>query len=310
MRRFELRLDDGSWRNIALGAQQVADYLGPSVYVGMTIGRYANRIAHGRFSLDGCDHQLDANDGPNCLHGGSVGFHAHVWDVLEHGEDWAVLSLTSPDGDQGFPGEVRVTARYEVIEGGAQVEYRAVTSAPTVFNVTTHPYFNMNGEGRGDVDEHRLTVHASRWTPTGQDGIPTGEIREVAGSALDFRHGRVLGAAREEAAIEGITIKGGFDHNFVVDGAGMREHCRLTGPDGASVTVISDQPALQVYGGDHFDGSQVGTGGLPYQRRAGIALETQHYPDSPNRPGFPSTVLRPGREWATTTRWMVGGPTR
>ncbi len=305
LRRFEVELPGGRWRNIVLGSARVEGYLDANRYLGMTVGRFANRIAGARFTLDGREFRLDANEPPNQLHGGTDGFHARVWDVEEHDGRAVEFRLTSPDGDQGYPGRVQVSARYELVPGGAQVTYRATTDAPTVVNLTTHPYFNLDGEGAGNTDRHELTVHAARFTPNHPDGIPTGEVRSVEGSAMDFRAGRSLGPAREAAETEGLTRRGGFDHNFVVDGAGMREHCRLVGPDGLALTVSSDQPALQVYGGDHFDGTQLGTSGMPYQRRAGVALETQHYPDSPNQAHFPSTVLRPGEEYVTTTRWAL-----
>ena len=308
LRRFEVRLPDGSWRNILLGHPDPADYPSGLGYLGATVGRFANRIARGRFSLDGVDYQVDVNEAPNQLHGGTKGFHTHAWSVLGSGPDWVELGITSPDSDQGCPGEGQASARFELIPGGAQVTYRATTDAPTVVNLTTHPYFNLDGEASGNTDAHVLTVHASRYTPNRPDGIPTGEVRDVTGSAADFRAGRGFGEARLAADAEGITRNEGFDHSFVVDGEGMREHCRLTGASGLSLVVESDQPALQVYGGEHFtiDGTQVGTSGTPYVRRPGIALETQHYPDSPNHPEFPSTVLRPGEEYVATTRWLVG----
>lgn len=304
LHRFDVRLPDGTWRNIVLGSARLTDYLGTHLFVGSTLGRFANRIAGARFSLDGVEYRLDANEPPNQLHGGTDGFHRRTWTVDGRGPGWVELSLVSPDGDQGFPGELRVSARYELVPGGAQVTYRATTDAPTVVNLTTHPYVNLAGEGVGNTDDHVLVVHASAWTPTGPDGIPTGEVREVTGTAADFRAGRAFGAARAAAEAEGITRNEGFDHNFVVDGAGLREHCRVSA-GGITFIVESDQPALQVYGGEHFDGSCVGTSGREYARRAGIALETQHFPDSPHHPHFPDTTLRPGEEFVATTRWLV-----
>ncbi len=305
LHRFEVRLPDGTWRNIVLGSDRLADYPSTHRYLGSTPGRFANRIGGARFTLDGVEYRLDANDPPHQLHGGTDGFHVRTWTVDGRGPDWVEFSLVSPDGDQGFPGELRVSARYELVPGGARVTYRARTDAPTVVNLTTHPYFNLKGEGAGDTEDHVLTVPASAFTPTSPDGIPTGEVRDVTGTGVDFRAGRRLGEAREAVAAAGIARDGGFDHNLVVDGTGLREHCRLAAA-GITLVVESDQPALQVYGGEHFDGSFGGPSGRPYVRRAGIALETQHFPDSPNHPGFPSTVLRPGEEFVTTTRWLVG----
>lgn len=303
--RFEVRLADGSWRNIMLGAPDVDAYRGPNRYIGATVGRVANRIAGARFLLDGTEYRLDANEGPNTLHSGDDGYDARDWTIDGRGPDWVEFALTSPDGDGGFPGALRLTARYELVPGGAQVTYRGTTDAPTVVNVTTHPYVNVAGEASGTTDDQVLVVHASRFTPTDADGLPTGEVRDVAGTAVDFRAGRRLGDVRDGVQAEGIARNEGLDHNFVVDGTGLREHCRLTGADGVTLTVVSDQPALQVYGGEHFDGTQVGTSGVPYVRRAGLALEAQGFPDAPNHPRFPSIVLRPGEEYRHTTRWLV-----
>ena len=305
LRRFEVRLVDDTWRNILLGYSDLDGYRTARGKLGMSIGRYANRIARARFTLDGVEYPLDANEAPNQLHGGSGGFVTRQWEVTGQGADWVELTLLSADGDQGFPGELTVRTCYQLIPGGAQVSYHAITTAATVVNLTTHPYFNLNGEGSGATDRHRLVVHASRYTPTSKDGIPTGEIRDVTGSALDFRSGPLVGQARDAAVAQGIARKGGFDHNLVVDGQGLREHCRLTGEDGLTLVMQSDQPALQLYGGSHFDGSQIGTSGQPYPPDAGVALEPQNYPDAPNHPNVPSSVLRPGQEYTTTTRWRI-----
>ncbi len=306
LHRFDVLLPDGSWRNILLGHPTPDAYPTGSGYLGATVGRFANRIAGGRFSLDGFEYRLDVNEAPNQLHGGTGGFHSYVWDVAGAGSDWVDFALTSPDGDQGFPGTMLVSARFELVPGGAQVTYRATSDAPTVVNLTTHPYFNLDGEGSGNTDAHMLQIPAGRYTPNREDGIPTGEIRDVTGTAADFRSGRLLGTARGQALVEGITRNGGYDHNFVVDGEGLREHCRFTGATGLTLTLRSDAPALQVYTGEHFDGTGTGTSGARYVRRAGVALEPQGYPDAPNHPNFPSTVLRPGEEYVATTQWLVG----
>jgi len=305
LRRFEVLLPDGSWRNILLGHPAVADYETNVGYLGASVGRFANRIGGARFTLDGTRYIVDANEGVNQLHGGAKGFSTQVWDVEGVGDDWVEFTLESPNGDQGFPGKMRVSALFELVAGGAQVTYRATTEAPTVVNLTTHPYFNLDGEDSGDTDFHQLRIPAAAYTPNDDDGIPTGEIRDVTDSAADFRLGRVLGPARERALAEGITRNGGYDHNFVIDGTGLRKHCRFTGASGLTLVLRSDAPALQVYTGEHFDGTATGTSGVPYVRRAGVALEPQGFPDAPNHDNFPSTVLRPGEEYVTTTQWLV-----
>ncbi len=305
LRRFEVRLADNTWRNILLGYPNLDGYRTARGKLGMSIGRYANRIARARFTLAGVEYPLDANEAPNQLHGGSGGFFTRLWEVTGHGADSVELTLLSADGDQGFPGELTVRARFQLIPGGAQVTYHATTTATTVVNLTTHPYFNLNGEGAGATDRHRLMIQASQYTPTSKDGIPTGEVRDVTGSALDFRPGPLLGQARDAAVAQGLARKGGFDHNLVVEGQGLREHCRLTGEDGLTLVMQSDQPALQLYGGNHFDGTQIGTSGQPYPPYAGVALEPQNYPDAPNHPNFPNSVLRPGQKYTATTRWLI-----
>ena len=306
LRRFEVRLPDGNWRNILLGHPRVAEYEPNAGYLGASVGRFANRIGGARFTLDGTRYIVDANEGVNQLHGGAKGFSTRVWDVKGVGDDWVEFTLDSANGDQGFPGKMEISALFELVEGGAQVTYRASTDAPTVVNLTTHPYFNLDGEESGDTDFHQLRIPADRYTPNKDDGIPTGEIRDVTGSAADFRIGRVLGPARHRAEDEGITRTGGYDHNFVVNGTGLREHCRFTGASGLTLVLRSDAPALQVYTGEHFDGTAAGTSGVPYVRRAGVALEPQGFPDAPNHDNFPSTVLRPGEEYVTITQWLVG----
>lgn len=285
---FEVRQPDGSWRSIVLGRQNRT--AGDASYLGATVGRFANRIAGARFTLDGTTYQLAANEGPNQLHGGPGGFSEVTWQVDSLTPDSIALSLVSPDGDQGYPGTLRATATFSLLDDGAQVVYSATTDAPTPVNLTTHPYFNLDGSPT--TDDHVLTMPASRYTPNQDDGIPTGEIRDVTGSAADFRAGRPLGAARLAADAEGITRNGGFDHNFVVDGAGLREHVRLVGPSGLTLVVRSDAPAVQIYGGDHLG-------------RSGVAIEPQRYPDAPNHDGFGPSVLRPGETYRTTTQWLV-----
>jgi len=179
MRRFSVRLPDDTWRNVILGSHQISDYLTSSLYVGMTVGRVANRLGKGKFELEGDSYSLEINEAPNQLHGGSSGFHSQYWRVEDKSDECVELSLVSPDGDQGFPGEVKAKARYELLANGAQVTYTAVTDKPTVVNMTTHPYFNLLGETSGSIDEHTLKINASRYSPNHPDGIPTGESRDV-----------------------------------------------------------------------------------------------------------------------------------
>ncbi len=299
--RYEVRLPDGRWRNIVLTRPDPTD----DSFFGATVGRFANRIGGARFTLDGRVCDVTPNEGPNQLHGGPGGFYARTWDVVETAADRVVLALTSPDGDQGFPGTMRVTATFSLVDGGAQVCYVATTDTPTVVNITAHPYFNLNGAGVGRVDEHRLRMPAGRFTVTDDANIPTGELRDVTGLGLDFREPRLIGEARTALVGDGLTRDGGFDYNLVVDGDGLREHVRLVGPDGLTLVVRSDAPAVQIYDGGSLDGSLVGPDGLAYERFGGLAIEPQNYPDAPNHAGFPSAVLRPGEEYRRTIQWLV-----
>ncbi|MGC3954951.1 MAG: aldose epimerase family protein [Propionicimonas sp.] len=284
---FGVRQPDGSWRNIVLSRPDPTST--DASYFGATVGRLANRLGGAWFELDGVSHQLLANEGANQLHGGPEGFASRNWEVVEATADRVVLQLTSPDGDQGYPGTLRVSATYSLLPDGAQVSYTATTDAPTVVNLTAHPYFVL---GDGTIEDHLVTVPSSRFTPTDDELIPTGEIRSSEGSAFDLRAGRLISELLAAAGAEGLTRRGAVDQNFVVDGEGLREHVRLVGPAGTLV-VRSDAPAVQLYSGEHLG-------------RSGLAIEPQGYPDAPNHPEFPSVVLRPGESYATTTQWIVG----
>lgn len=283
---FQARQPDGGRRNIVLSRPDPTAT--DTSYLGATVGRLANRVGNSRFTLDGVEHHLAANEGGNQLHGGPDGFAERVWEVVDTGDAHVLLRLTSPDGDQGYPGTVRVTARYALLPDGAEVVYTATTDAPTVINLTAHPYFIL---GDGTIEDHTVTVPSSAFTPTDGELIPTGEIRPSAGTAFDLRGGRVLGEAIAAAIAEGLARKGGIDQNFIVDGEGLREHVRLTGPAGTLV-VRSDAPAVQLYSAEHLG-------------RIGLAIEPQGYPDAPNHPGFPPVVLLPGDTYSTTTQWLL-----
>ncbi|MBC2867506.1 aldose epimerase family protein [Streptomyces mexicanus] len=272
----------GRSANVVLGFDDLDGYLAhPEPYLGALVGRYANRIAGGRFPLDGRTYTLARNDGPNALHGGERGFDKRVWEVtpIEHG---LRLSRVSPHGEEGFPGRLEVTARYTLEESGAlRIAYEAVTDAPTVVNLTNHTYWNLAGSG--DATGHTLRLAASRYTPVDGDLIPTGDLAEVSGTRFDFRSSRPVGA--------------GYDHNFVLDkgvSEAAEQVAELHDPvSGRLLTVATTEPGLQLYTADHIT--------APFSPGAGVALETQHFPDSPNRPRFPSTELRPGQVYRSET---------
>ncbi|CAL9585569.1 Aldose 1-epimerase [Streptomyces sp. enrichment culture] len=274
---------DGRTANVVLGFAELDGYLeNPGPYLGALIGRYANRIAGGRFELDGRTYALAPNNGPNSLHGGERGFDQRVWEVtpVEHG---LRLTRVSPHGEEGFPGRLAVSATYTLdADGALRIGYEAVSDAPTVVNLTNHTYFNLSGAGSGPAGGHQLRIAAARYTPVDEELIPTG-VAEVAGTRFDFRKPRQTGS--------------GYDHNFVLDKgvtAAPEEAAELYDPvSGRVLTVATTEPGLQLYTADHL--------GAPLSPGAGIALETQHFPDSPNRPEFPSTVLRPGDVFRSET---------
>ncbi|MFK0123494.1 aldose epimerase family protein [Streptomyces nigra] len=275
---------DGRTADVVLGFADLDGYVThPGPYLGALIGRYANRIAGGRFPLDGVTYALDPNTPPNSLHGGARGFDKRVWDVapVEHG---LRLTRVSPHGEEGFPGRLEVTATYTLEDGGAlRFVYEAVTDAPTVVNLTNHSYFNLAGAGSGDAGGHELRLDASRFTPIDADLIPTGVLEDVTGTRFDFRQARKVGS--------------GYDHNFALDKGvtkDAREVAELYDPSsGRVLTVSTTEPGLQLYTADQIE--------EPFSPGDGVALETQHFPDSPNRPDFPSTVLRPGEVYRSET---------
>jgi len=296
--------------NVVLGFNNLADYEAKSPYFGCITGRYANRIALGKFTLDGVAYQLPINNAPNSLHGGTVGFDKHVWAATPlHSRDGVGLRLrfTSPDGDQGYPGEMHATVTYTLTrEHAIRMEYEATTSKPTIVNLTNHTYWNLAGEGSGTIDGQRLTLNASNYTPVDPTLIPTGAIAPVAGTPMDFRHATAIGA-RNRDGFEQLVIGRGYDHNWVLDRRDntytrLEIAARAADPaSGRQLTVLTTEPGIQFYGGNFLDGTLVGTGGRMYRQGDGFALETQHYPDSPNHANFPSTVLRPGQTYRTTT---------
>ena len=296
----------GRFANVALGFDNLAQYEAEHPYFGAITGRYANRIGGGAFELDGVDYRLFKNDGDNSLHGGEVGFDKRIWTVRE--ADGALeLSYRSPDGQEGYPGALDVTVRYRLSEGNAlQIDYAAVTDAPTVVNLTNHSYFNLMGEGEGTIYDHILTLNADHYTPTDSRQIPTGEIAPVDGTPFDFRTPKAIGAGQRSAHPQVIAAKG-YDHNFVLNRDGLADGelglaARVYEPaSGRALELWTTEPGLQFYAGNFLDATLVGASGRLYRQSDGLALETQHFPDSPNQPGFPSTLLRPGQRFESTT---------
>jgi aldose 1-epimerase len=309
---------DGDVENVVLGYPDLEGYYTEGdPYFGALIGRYGNRIAEGRFTLDGVVHQLPLNDGPNTLHGGPGGFSERVWtatDVSDGDVAALQLRLVSEDGDQGFPGALTTTVTYRLDAGSRlTVHYQATTDAPTVVNLTQHTYWNLAGEGSGDVYDHELRLNASGFTPVDETLIPTGEIAPVEGTPFDFREPTPIGE-RIRVADQQLLYGQGYDHNWVLDrgddGAregsdsedALEEAAVLHDPaSGRTLTISTTEPGIQFYSGNFLDGTLVGTGGGVYRQGDGLALETQHFPDSPNQPDFPSTVLRPGEVYDSTT---------
>jgi aldose 1-epimerase len=306
----ELPGDDGRPVGLALGFATLDAYVADNrPYFGALVGRYANRIAGGRFTVDGRAFQVPVNDPPNSLHGGPEGFDKRVWSASDaSGPDGAAVELayTSPDGEMGFPGALAVRVRYGVGPGNQlRIDYRASTDAPTVVNFTNHTYFNLAGEAAGPVDGHLVQLYADHYTPTDAANIPTGRVAPVADTPFDFTSPHAIGE-RIHADDEQLRFGLGYDHNFVLRPAagedGLAPAARVQDPaSGRVLEVATSEPGVQLYSGNHLDGTLVGAGGVAYGPRAGLALETQHFPDSPNQPGFPSTVLRPGEVWRSAT---------
>jgi aldose 1-epimerase len=303
--RLEVTCGDGVRRNVVLGHPTPEDYLASTYYLGATVGRYANRIAGGRFPLDGREIQVAVQDRGNCLHGGPDGFDSREWAVVDGSDTHVVLELVSPDGDQGFPGRLNARVRYDVAGDQVDISYEATTDAPTVVNLTNHTYFNLDGNGTGVVDDHLLTVTAEQYLPVDRTGIPLGEYAAVAGTPFDFRAPAPIGrAARGDD--EQVMRAQGIDHNYVIDGAGLRAAAVLESSRTRTRLVLeTDRPGLQVYTGNHLDGSRRGSDGSVYRQGDGIALEPQLFPDSPNHPEWSSPVLRPGETYSARLRWTV-----
>lgn len=298
----------GRMANVVLGFSELESYVASTLFIGPIVGRYANRIAAGRFTLDGTCYELVRNSGPNALHGGLRGFDKRLWQarVVSHSRSVGVaLSYTSADGEEGYPGTLVTEVTYSLSDENAlRIDYLARTDKATVVNLTNHSYFNLGGEGSGSALDHELTLYASAYTPVDAWMIPTGEIVPVQGTVMDFTTPRRVGE-RIRIADPQLVHGRGYDHNWVLDkpapGA-LTLAARLRDPEsGRVMEVHTTEPGIQFYAGTCFDGALVGAGGRMYRQSDGLALETQHFPDSPNKPGFPTTVLRPGEIFSSTT---------
>lgn len=303
-----LRVPDrnGNFDDVVLGYDSLEGYVTGTAYFGAIVGRYGNRIAKGTFQLDGNEYRLTVNDGPNHLHGGRIGFNKVLWDAKPGASAQPSLELqyVSRDGEEGYPGTVVLKVRYTLTDRNElKIEYEGTTDRPTILNPTQHSYFNLSGASAGPIVNHELMIESDGFTPVGPGLIPTGQIAEVAGTPMDFRTLTPIGARIDNQDAQ-LALGRGYDHNWVLRGAGgtVRKAAELYDPASGRVMVVStDQPGIQFYSGNFLDGSAKGKGGVAYQHRSGLCLETQAFPDTPNQPQFPSVTLRPGQTYRQTT---------
>lgn len=299
---------DGRFDDIVMGYDSLERYRGGNANFGSTVGRYANRIGNAAFTLDGQTYALTKNDGPNTLHGGAVSFRQVVWDARQSDPASVALTYLSKDGEEGFPGNLSVRVVYSLTDANElKIEYQATTDKPTVVNLTNHSFFNLAGHGNGDILGEVLEVNASSYTPVKAGFLPTGQIAPVAGSPMDFRKATPVGARINDDFVElRLPAKPGYDQNFVLDkpAGELGLAARVTDPrSGRVLELLTTEPGLQVFSGQNSNGQGgfVGKRGVPYQIYSSLCLEPQHFPDSPNQPAFPSTVLRPGEWYAQTS---------
>ena len=291
---------EGRFADVVLGYETLEEYVRNPRYFGGLIGRHANRIGAGKFSLNGTQFQLTQNNGANHLHGGAKGFDKRVWDVIDQESDGAAilrLEYFSPDGEEGYPGNVKANVTYKLsADNELEINYEATTDRETIVNLTNHSYFNLAGSG--DILGHELTLHADAFTPVSKELIPTGEIKSVENTPMDFRRSKAIGAD--------LVSAGGYDHNFVLgdyDGS-LRRAARLFEPEsGRVLEILTSQPGIQFYSGNFLDGSLTGKRGAVYHKYTGLCLEPQHFPDAPNHANFPSTVLRPGETYRHVSKY-------
>lgn len=298
---------DGQMADVTLGYDNVADYINAvdKPYFGAVVGRYGNRIAKGKFTIDGNEYSLPINNHPNSLHGGVIGFDKVVWDAEVVGDNGVKLTYLAKDMEQGYPGNLTVTVTYTLTDDNEiVVDYHATTDKATPVNLTQHAYFNLKGEGEGTILDHELTINADRYTPVDATLIPTGELAPVEGTPFDFRTAKPIGRDIEQEN-EQLKFGGGYDHNWVLTRKSEKDlelAATLYEPTSGRVLEISTtEPGLQFYCGNFLTGVLKGKSGQPYVHRGGLCLETQHYPDSPNQPDFPNTILKPGETYESKT---------
>ena len=298
----------GNFADVITGFDYPQPYLDGAGYMGAIVGRYANRISEGSFSVDGVNYRLAKNNGNNAIHGGLVGFDKKIWEIeysIGSQDSKVILSTFSPDGEEGYPGRVEVNVTYTLNDQNQlTIDYSATSDKTTIINLTNHAYFNLDGHDAGSILQHEVMLNANRFTPIDASSIPTGAIFEVAGTPLDFRQRKAIGL-EIESEDQQINFGSGYDHNFVIDHSELGDvslAAEVYSPNsGRVMKVYTDQPGVQFYTGNFLNGALVGKDGAVYERRSAFCLETQHFPDSPNKPMFPSTTLRPGDRFASRT---------
>ena len=305
---------NGKYANVILGHDSIDHVINsPEPFLSTTIGRYGNRIAKGKFTLFGEEHELTINNGPNSLHGGPTGFHARVWDAVQIDESTVQFNYVSADGEEGFPGnlEVEMTYRLENEVNALTIEYRATTDKATVVNLTNHGFFNLAGISNPTptVNNHIVTINADFYTPIDEVSIPTGEIAKVEGTPMDFRTATAIGARIDNYDFEQLKNGHGYDHNYVLNTQGdiSQVAAKVYDPkSGRTLEVYTNEPGIQFYAGNFLDGTVKGKHGIYYPLRSALCLETQHYPDSPNKADWPSVVVRPGEKYHSTCIYKFG----
>jgi len=294
--------------DVVLGFDSLSEYLEGEKYFGAIVGRYANRIGAGKFVLDGQEYLLPLNNGKNHLHGGDTGFHSRIWEVMMADSTGITMIYKSPDGENGYPGSLTAEVSYTLTENNTlYIHYNATTDKPTIVNLTHHSFFNLKDGGQSPILDHILTIHASRYTPIDEGLIPIGELAPVIGTPFDFTQGRRIGERIDESNAQ-LAAGKGYDHNFVLDRPESTDSLWVAASvfepeSGRFMEVLTTEPGLQFYSGNFLDGSQVGKGKVSYQFRTALCLEAQHFPDSPNKPEFPSVVLRPGETYRQVTAY-------